>query len=68
MMASPLLKNWNPRQREAALALLDKRTAELETDEELRAMVDAMIELAGATPDRLTRRVALMSAIVMSAV
>lgn len=61
-----LLEKYTPKHRARILAMLNRRCEEMEAEPDLREMCDSMIELAGGTPDRLTRRIALMSAIVMA--
>jgi len=66
MANAEFLKHWSGQQRAELDALLLKRVAELEQLGDVVNTVDWIIELAGGTPSTETRRIALLSAIVIA--
>jgi hypothetical protein len=61
-----LSKYWTPAAQQRVRKLLDARCDELEADPTLRATTDAIITLAGGEPCREARRIALLSAMIVS--
>lgn len=66
MATQQFLKHWSGADRKGLDDLLTKRVAELEADPQLLATTDWIITLAGGVPDTMTRRISLLSAIVIT--